>query len=185
MRTLPIEPTNARAQFAWYLVVGGLAFWVDIGAFVGLRALGLAVLSASTLSFILATLANYFLSYALAFRRGRFGRLDEVKRLFVVSGIGLLFNTLFVWAFIAVARLAPVVAKVLAVPLVLGWNFMGRRLFVFRPELPDATLTVTRSVLARLSGRTHQQPGATRETRLLKVSDVDPREPEPAREQSP
>ncbi|MBM3600894.1 MAG: hypothetical protein FJX35_22070, partial [Alphaproteobacteria bacterium] len=47
-------------QFALYLVVGGLAFCVDMGVFVGLRHEGFALYPASIASFITATVANYF-----------------------------------------------------------------------------------------------------------------------------
>lgn len=134
------------AQFGSYLVVGGLSFFVDIGAFMGLRAIEVPLYLASVTSFILATVANYFLSYVLAFKRGRFARGTEIIRLFAVAGTGLALNTGFVWLFLRFDLFVEVLAKVAAVPLVLAWNFLGRRLFVFRPELPDGTAALIRRV---------------------------------------
>ncbi|MSP87968.1 MAG: GtrA family protein, partial [Alphaproteobacteria bacterium] len=88
------------AQFGFYLVVGGLSFFVDIGAFMGLRAVGMPLYLASIANFVLATIANYFLSYVLAFKRGRFARGSEIARLFAVAGVGLALNTGFVWLFL-------------------------------------------------------------------------------------
>ena len=65
--------TDARAQFVLYLFVGGSAFVVDIASFVAMTALGLHYMAASVAAFIIATFANYLLSYGLAFTRGRFG----------------------------------------------------------------------------------------------------------------
>jgi putative flippase GtrA len=122
------------AQFSWYLVVGGLAFFVDIGVFVALSRLGVTLIPASIAGFVLATIANYFLSYFLAFQRGRFGRTHELARLFLVAGVGLVLNTAIVWLLAELLDVPPVIAKVVAVPIVLVWNFLGRRLFVFHRD---------------------------------------------------
>lgn len=137
------------AQFGFYLVAGGLAFFVDIGAFMAMRAIELPLYLASIASFVLATIANYFLSYLLAFKRGRFARGAEIARLFAVAGVGLALNTGFVWLFLRSELFGEVVAKIAAVPLVLAWNFLGRRIFVFRPDLPDGTAALVERVSAR------------------------------------
>jgi len=67
-----------------------------------------------------------------------------------VAAIGLVLNTLFVWLFLTLTPLGEVWAKILAVPLVLGWNFFGRRLFVFYPKLPK----VPGQIAARMVGIT-------------------------------
>lgn len=119
-------------------MVGGLSTAVDLGGFVALRALGASTLIASPTSFLAGTAFNYAASVTLAFRRGRRGRVGEVGALLAVAGVGLALNSGFVWAFVSLG-LAPALAKTLAVPCVLAWNFLGRRWLVFQPELPDAT----------------------------------------------
>lgn len=143
--------SDVRAQFLWYLIVGGLAFFVDIAAFVALSKSGIPWLGASAAAFVIATVANYILSYRLAFLRGRFSRAGEVSRLFAVALVGLGLNTSFVWLFVATAGLEPVVGKILAVPLVLAWNFLGRRIFVFHKTLPDATFEISAQVFDRFN----------------------------------
>ncbi|HEY7900509.1 MAG TPA: GtrA family protein, partial [Caulobacteraceae bacterium] len=71
---------------------------------------------------------------------GRFSRRSEVARIAVVSLIGLGINTLAMWVGISLG-LRPMVAKMIAVPVVLIWNFMGRRLFVFEREKPPPVVT--------------------------------------------
>ena len=137
------------AQFGFYLVVGGLSFFVDIGDFMVLRAFGMPLYLASIASFVLATIVNYFLSYILAFKRGRFARGPEIARLFAVAGVGLALNTGFVWLFLRSDLFSEVLAKIAAVPLVLAWNFLGRRIFVFRADLPEGTA----ALVERISGR--------------------------------
>jgi putative flippase GtrA len=125
-------------QFFLYLIVGGLSFFVDIGAFVGLRAIEVAVIPASVTSFILASAANYLLSVVLAFERGRFRRSIEILRFLTVVLVGLGLNTLLVWCFVYPLSIHPTAAKIVAVPIVLMWNYLGRRLLVFDNEIPVA-----------------------------------------------
>jgi hypothetical protein len=52
--------------------------------------------------------------------------------------IGLGFNTLLVWCFVYQFSIHPAAAKIVAVPVVLIWNYLGRRLFVFSEDIPVA-----------------------------------------------
>lgn len=119
-----------------YLVVGGVAFLVDLSSFMLLNLAGLPVLLASAAGFIMATLVNYVLCYTFVFTRGHYGRAGEIVRLFVVALIGLSLNTFCVWVFISLTPLLPAFAKIAAVPLVFAWNYFGRRLFVFPTTTP-------------------------------------------------
>ena len=125
-------------QFFLYLIVGGLSFFVDIGTFIALRAIEVPVIPASVMSFSLATASNYLLCVVLAFERGRFHRYIEILRFLTVALIGLGLNTLLVWCFVYPLSLHPTAAKIIAVPIVLIWNYLGRRLFVFSNEIPVA-----------------------------------------------
>ena len=125
-------------QFFLYLIVGGLSFFIDIGAFIMLRAIEVPVIPASVTSFILASVANYLLSTVLAFERSRFRRYIEMLRFLTVVMVGLGLNTLLVWCFVYPLSIDPIAAKIVAVPIVLIWNYLGRRLFVFGNEIPIA-----------------------------------------------
>ncbi|MGA8699535.1 MAG: GtrA family protein [Xanthobacteraceae bacterium] len=125
-------------QFFLYLIVGGLSFFVDIGAFIMLRAIEVPVIPASVASFSLATGANYLLSVVVAFERGRFHRSIEMLRFLSVVLVGLGLNTLLVWSFVFRCSIDPAAAKIVAVPIVLVWNYFGRRLFVFGNDIPIA-----------------------------------------------
>jgi len=149
-----VKRTDIALQFAAYLVVGGASTVVDLAGFAALRWLGLGVMSASALSFVSGTVFNYFASYALAFRRGLYGRSEEVGRLFAVAIVGLGLNTGFVWVFVRFVGMDPMLAKTLAVPCVLAWNFLGRRWLVFHKELPDLTW----SAGTRLVGADEEPP---------------------------
>jgi putative flippase GtrA len=93
--------------------------------------LQLAVLPASAVSFVTATLVNYLLCRAFVFRSGRFSRPEEVSRLFVVAVIGLGLNSAAVWLIAGVLGANPTLATVLALFPVIAWNYLGRRSMVF------------------------------------------------------
>ena len=123
-------------QFFLYLIVGGLSFVVEIGAFVALRRAAMPVIAASVASFLVATFANYLLSILLAFQSGRFRRGAELSRFLAVVLVGLALNTALVWWFAYPLAIQPTIAKIAAVPIVLIWNYLGRRAFVFSKHVP-------------------------------------------------
>jgi putative flippase GtrA len=133
-----IRRTDIRLQFACYLVVGGSAFLVELVSFVLLLQAGAATIPASVASFLVATVANYLLSNAIAFQSGGIARGQEALRFAVVALVGLGLNTGFVWLLLALGE-PPLVAKIAAVAPVLAWNFLGRRLFVFSATVPEAS----------------------------------------------
>jgi len=109
-------------QFFLYLIVGGLSFFVDIGAFIVLRTIELPVIPSSVASFSLATFRRYV----------------EMLRFLTVVLVALGLNTLLVWCFVYPLSVHPTEAKIVAVPIVLIWNYLGRRLLVFSNDIPVA-----------------------------------------------
>jgi putative flippase GtrA len=137
-------------QFFLYLIVGGLSFLVEIGTFVALRRTAMPVIPASVTSYIVATVANYLLSVLLAFQRGRFRRHVELARFLTVVLVGLALNTALVWCFVYPLAIQPTIAKIAAVPIVLVWNYLGRRMLVFDNRVPapvQSWLQLARSVV--------------------------------------
>ena len=101
-----------------------------------LRAIEIPVIPASVTSFSLATAANYLLCIVFAFERGRFRRYIEMLRFLTVVLVGLGLNTLLVWYLVYPLSIHPTAAKIIAVPIVLMWNYLGRRLFAFSRRHP-------------------------------------------------
>jgi len=142
-QTKPLGGLQALGlQFVLYLFVGGISSVLDVGGFAALKYLGVQYLAASTLSFIAATILNYFLSYVLAFTRGKYSQRSEVIRFWLVSLVGLLINTAVVWLLVQAIGAQPLIGKIAAVPVVLVWNFVGRRLFVFHKDLPPTAMAM-------------------------------------------
>jgi putative flippase GtrA len=145
-----ISRRNVPAQLVWYLLVGGLAFLADLAVFLTLLPLG--VVPAVVVCFAVGTLANYALSRLLAFTGGRYDVPQEIARLSAVALVGVALTLASVLALTRLG-LGPVAAKLVAIVLVFGWNYVGRPVFVFRPELPKGAWSISNQALSLLPGR--------------------------------
>lgn len=154
MRTTRVGRRNIPAQFLLYLLVGGLSLCADFVVFLTLLPSGLVI--AVIAGFVVGTVANYILSRVLAFASGRFGRALELFRLFCVALIGVGLTLGFVLSLTSLG-LSAVLAKVVATVAVFGWNFLGRRYFVFHAELPERSWTFANRSLAKLAA--HSRSG--------------------------
>jgi len=120
-------------RVARYFFVGGVAACVDIGLFMlGAQVMGLPYLRVGAVSFILATLVNYFLSIRLVFVSGaRFAKRWEIVLVFVVSAVGLALNQAILAAAVERAGTSLIFGKLAATATVFFWNYFARRLLVF------------------------------------------------------
>lgn len=100
--------------------------------------LSIQYLLATVLAFILSTTTNWFLGRVFTFKdsayKDRKGK--EIALVFAVSAIGLLFNLGLMYLFVTVLKmntnLLKTVAKVLATGIVFMWNFLARKLWIYR-----------------------------------------------------
>jgi putative flippase GtrA len=122
-----------RRGLARYLLVGGLSACIDIGLFLLFaQVLGLPYLPVATATFVIATLANYFLSVRFVFKSGhRFGQKHEILLVFAVSGVGLALNALILWLCVEWGHFPLLVGKLAATGTLFFWNFLARRFLVF------------------------------------------------------
>jgi putative flippase GtrA len=116
-----------------YFVVGGVSSVLEWSIFAALLySAGFHYLTSGTLSFLLATAANYFMSVRYVFGTGRRERKQRIFLIYAVSTVGIAFN-LGVLAFgIDVLGIHVMAAKVFATGTVFGWSFVARYYFVFQ-----------------------------------------------------
>lgn len=116
-----------------YLFVGGTAALVEWAFFYGFnRGMGIGYLPATAMAFALATLYHYFLGNILVFTSGvRYGRSKELSLVFAVSVMGLAFNLLLMYIFVGMLFLRPMFAKIIASGIVVVWNYLARRRWIF------------------------------------------------------
>ena len=125
-----------------YLFVGGTAalvewalFYVFITYVLNAFGLGLTELTmlATSLAFCLSTLYHYFLGNVLVFDSGsRYDRSKELSRVFLVSIMGLGFNLLLMYIFVTLLGWQPMLSKVLTSCIVVVWNYLSRKKWIFR-----------------------------------------------------
>jgi len=121
-------------QFIRYLFVGGVAAGVDTGLFyLSHNRLGHHYITAQSLGFLSGVVTNYLLSLLWVFRTT--GRIKREFAFFVLVGIGgLLLSYASLWLLIdllSVTQFEDMLAKAITISIVLSWNFLMRRRFVF------------------------------------------------------
>ena len=127
-------------QFMSYFCVGGISAiveWVLFAAFANL--LGINYIAATCLAFVFSTLTNWFLGKRWTFKDSKQYEkkaLKEVLLIFIVSGVGLLFNIVLMFLFVNVLELntplLKVCSKITATGIVFVWNFLIRKYAVYR-----------------------------------------------------
>lgn len=139
-------------QFLKFALVGGTAFLIDTGIYVGLTALFGEELHLvfNIISFSVSVIYNYILSMRFVFKgREDMSRAAEMIIFIILSVIGLGINELVVWALIdklgielavqsmltsvsadTARALAGIAAKIVATFIVLIWNFVSRKIFL-------------------------------------------------------
>ena len=133
---------NEFIKVILYLFVGGTAALVEWGLFFLffyylLVGLGLSVdtltMVATALAFGLSTLYHYFLGNILVFDSGsKYDKSKELSLVFLVSIMGLVFNLVLMYIFVGVLAWQPMFAKVLTSCIVVVWNYLSRKKWIFK-----------------------------------------------------
>lgn len=133
-----LSAQNIR-QFISYFGVGGASALVEwIAFYLFDTVLGIQYLWATVLAFILSTTTNWFLGRVFTFRDSAYKdhKAKEIVLVFAVSAIGLLFNLGLMYLFVTVLKmdtnLLKTVAKILATGIVFMWNFLSRKLWIYK-----------------------------------------------------
>jgi putative flippase GtrA len=127
-------------KFTKYFLTGATAAAVDFALFFALvKLVNWPWYIAGTISFIAATLVNYFISIRHVFESGiRFRKRDEIALTFLISLIGLGINQLVLFLLIRQGTIL-LLAKVCATAVVFLWNYIARHRFVFRDAPPASS----------------------------------------------
>jgi putative flippase GtrA len=119
-----------------YFFIGGSAALIDWSAFaLMVYILKWHFLLAGTISFVMATFANYIIGVSTIFQSGiRFNKKSEVSLIYLISSFGLgislaVMNILHTWFGIHVMA-----AKIASSGLTFIWNYSMRAFFVFNSK---------------------------------------------------
>ncbi len=134
-------------EFMRYLLVGGSAFLVDFGVLVLFNNIlpelfGYRLYIATALGFIAGLIFNYIFSILFVFQTARdhiTGRSFRSFMVFTLIGlIGLGLTELGMYAGTELLGIHYMLVKMIVTGIVLIWNYLGRKFFVFRqPDKPD------------------------------------------------
>ena len=133
---------NEFVKIILYLFVGGTAALVEWGLFYLffyylLVGLGLSIdtltMVATALAFGLSTLYHYFLGNVLVFDSGsKYEKSKELSLVFLVSIMGLVFNLILMYVFVGLLAWQPMLAKVITSCIVVVWNYLSRKKWIFK-----------------------------------------------------
>ena len=122
---------SARLQFFRYLFVGGSSAVLHIMIFtILLEAMQMHYLLANFFAFIGGVSWNYGFGILWVFT-SKHRRRVECGMVFAISFLGLLWNQLLLYLFVEYAHMQPLLANIIAIWIVLFWNFGMRKKFVF------------------------------------------------------
>ena len=110
-----------------YLIVGGLATIVEwAGFWLFSEKIGIAYLLATTLAFAISTFANWLFGRLLVFRgKQKQSLLREILSVYLASVVGLLLN-------LQLLTVGKMPAKVIATILVFAYNYLIRKLIIYK-----------------------------------------------------
>ena len=127
-------------QFIQYFCVGGISSIVEWVLFhIFANTFQIQYLLATVCAVIFSTTVNWFLGRRFVFKDNkRFAdkALKEAAIIFLVAFVGLLFNLALMWLFVSVigldSDLLKVVSKITATGIVFMYNFLVRKLIIYR-----------------------------------------------------
>ena len=126
-------------QFISYFGVGGVSALVEWSVFSLLEyLLDVPYLLATVLAFLVSTTTNWILGRTFTFKDSAYRekKAKEAVLVFLVSAIGLGFNLILMYLFVDIfgmdTNLLKTAAKIMATGLVFLWNFLSRKLWIYR-----------------------------------------------------
>ena len=121
-------------SFCKYLLAGGAGFLLDFGTlYLCFNVLGMHYLISAILGFIVGLVFVYISSNKWVFGKRQMGDRQMLEfSLFTVIGIvGLGLTVLFMWLFVDLLGIYPLIAKLITTGLVLIWNFGARKYLLY------------------------------------------------------
>jgi putative flippase GtrA len=122
--------TETFSQFTLYVLSGGTAAIVDFGGYAILIRLGVWYIAASVTSSVLGFLTTFLMNKYVAFKK-RGNVLKHLTRFFIVDMTNILATTLVLYGLVDGLGMEKQIAKILAMGMVVLWNFFIYKFFVY------------------------------------------------------
>ncbi len=128
---------DIRIQAFRYLISGGTAFLIDTGLLALLTELfgQEHLLLWTAIAFLTGLLVTYLFSILWVFdNRSMKSRTAEVAIFVLIGVVGLGFTELLMWLFAQKAGLHYLLSKIITTVIVFIWNFVAKKLLLFRSK---------------------------------------------------
>lgn len=128
------QTDNFFVQLFRYVFVGGIAFIADWGMMVFLHeAVRTNVYIATAIAFVFGLIVNFILSKIFVFQEAseKTGTVGEFIVYGIIGATGLLFTEVIMWLLLKIDILY-MIAKVVAAAIVLVWNFVARKILLYK-----------------------------------------------------
>lgn len=124
--------SNSVIQFFRYVFVGGIAFIADGGSLFLIERIGVNYLIAAVFAFVIGLVCNYILSKLIVFKKSSVDGRIEFIVYGLIGAIGLLFTEFIMYILTDIVGIYFMISKVIAAVIVLIWNFLARKLVLYR-----------------------------------------------------
>lgn len=128
------KSSNTFIQFFRYIFVGGVAFLADGGSLFLITTIGVNYLISVIFAFVIGLAVNYGLSKLLIFENSSVNGKIEFLVYGIIGVIGLGFTEIIMYVLTEIAGLYFMVSKVIATIIVLVWNFVARKITLYRKK---------------------------------------------------
>lgn len=128
------KSSNTFIQFFRYIFVGGVAFLADGGSLFLITTIGVNYLISVIFAFVIGLAVNYGLSKLLVFENSSVNGKIEFLVYGIIGVIGLGFTEIIMYVLTEIASLYFMVSKVIATIIVLVWNFVARKITLYRKK---------------------------------------------------
>lgn len=128
------KSNNTFIQFFRYIFVGGVAFLADGGSLFLITTIGVNYLISVIFAFVIRLAVNYGLSKLLVFENSSVNGKIEFLVYGIIGVIGLGFTEIIMYVLTEIAGLYFMVSKVIATIIVLVWNFVARKITLYRKK---------------------------------------------------
>lgn len=115
-----------------YVVVGACATLAEWLIFYVLDKCAMHYALATVIAYILSTFVNWLVGRLLVFKERKQSILKEILGIYLAGVIGLLLNLLIMWITVDLLSVPEMVAKILATGLVFFYNFIVRKLCIYK-----------------------------------------------------
>ncbi len=127
-KTIAAAGDSRGAEMLRFAVAGGVGFIIDYGCMVLLvKTLSLHYLLATALAFLLSVIVNYIMCAYWVFQGADTKNRGVQAGFILTSLIGLGLNEVFMLLFVDALHIHYAVAKLIAVVLVMIWNYVSKR----------------------------------------------------------